>query len=126
MYQDNNILRKKCMKFSIRIYKLADYLNNEKKAYVLAKQVLKSGTSIGANLAEAKCAISDNEHLAKMYISYKECSETLYWLELAKNVNLITEKQFKSIYDDCEEIIKILTSSIKTAKAKQEKSKNVK
>ena len=126
MYKDYNVLRNKCMKFSIRIYKFANYLIDEKKAYVIAKQILKSGTSIGANLAEAKCAISDADHLNKIYISYKECSETLYWLELARNVELITGDQFKSIYSDCEEIIKILTKSIKTAKTKLEQKQNAK
>ncbi|MCL1786189.1 MAG: four helix bundle protein [Alphaproteobacteria bacterium] len=112
------------MKFSIRIYNLVKYLIDEKKEFVLSKQILKSGTSIGANLAEAKCAISDAEHLAKLYISYKECSETLYWLDLLNNINLITEPQFKSIYKDCEEIIKILTSAIKKSKTKVSVKKN--
>jgi four helix bundle protein len=97
------------------------YLCDEKKEFVISKQMLKSGTSIGANLAEAKCAISASEYLAKIYISYKECSETLYWLELTKDVELISEEWFKSIYADCEEIIKLLITAIKKEKVKQEK-----
>jgi four helix bundle protein len=126
MYADDNLLRKKAKKFAIRIYKLSVYLQEEKKEFVISKQMLKSGTSIGANLAEAKCAISTSEHLAKVYISYKECSETLYWLELTRDVDLISDEWFKSIYADCEEIIKLLTSAIKTEKAKQEKENKLK
>ena len=82
---------------------------------------MKSGTSIGANLSEAKCAISPDDFLAKIYISYKECSETLYWLELLKNVNLITDEWFKDIHRDCTEIMKLLTATIKTKKEQLKK-----
>ena len=123
MYEDNNITRQKCMAFSIRIYNLCKYLSEEKKEFILSKQILKAGTSIGANLSEAKCAISTNDFLAKVYISYKECSETLYWLELLNKVNLLTEKEFKSINKDAEEIIKLLSSTIITTKNKQDKKK---
>ena len=123
MYEDKNITRQKCMAFSIRIYNLCKYLSEEKKEFILSKQILKAGTSIGANLSEAKCAISTNDFLAKVYISYKECSETLYWLELLNKVNLLTEKEFKSINKDAEEIIKLLSSTIITTKNKQDKKK---
>lgn len=107
------------MDFSIRIYNLYKHLCENKKEFVLSKQVLRSGTSIGANLSEAECAISENDFLAKIYISYKECSETLYWLELLKNINLLSETEFNSIYNDCKELIKILSASIQTIKKKK-------
>lgn len=116
MYADKNITRQKCMCFSVRIYKLCKFLADEKHENILSRQLLKSGTSIGANLAEAKCAISPSDFLSKVYISYKECSETIYWLELLKNVELINKDWFDSIYADCTEIMKILTATIKTKK----------
>ena len=75
---------------------------------------MRSGMSVGANYAEAECAISDNDFLAKLYISLKECNETLYWLRLLKNVNDIDEKQFCSIFEDGEEIKRMLVSIIKS------------
>ena len=75
---------------------------------------LSASKSIGANYAEAECAISDNDFLAKLYISLKECNETLYWLRLLRNVNDIDEKQFRSIFDDGEEIKRMLVTIIKT------------
>ena len=109
-----SIAMEKSINFSVRIYKLYKHLCDNKKEFVLSKQILRSGTSIGANLAEARNAFSDKDFLAKVYISYKECNETLYWIELLKNVELIDEKEFESINTDCEELIKILTSTIKT------------
>lgn len=123
MYQDKNITRQKCMAFSIRIYNLYKYLTEEKREFILSKQILRAGTSIGANLSEAKCAISANDFLAKVYVSYKECSETLYWLELIKNIGLIGDKEFKSINKDAEEIIKLLSSTITTMRNKQDVKK---
>lgn len=108
------------MVFSIRIYNLCKYLEEEKREFILSKQILRAGTSIGANLSEAKCAISTNDFLSKVYISYKECSETLYWLELIKNINLISDKEFNSINKDAEEIIKLLSSTITTVKNKKD------
>ena len=107
------------MAFAIRIYNLFNHLCNNKKEYVLSKQLLRSGTSIGANLSEAKCAISESDFLAKVYISYKECSETLWWLELLHNIKLLTDREFTSIYKDCEEIIKLLSATIQTIKSKK-------
>lgn len=76
-----NIVFEKSKKFSLRIIGLYKYLCGEKKEYVLSKQLLRSGTSIGANIAEANCAISKKDFLVKMYIAFKECSETAYWLD---------------------------------------------
>jgi len=84
------------------------------------KQVLRSGTSVGANVSEAEYAISESDLLSKLYIALKECAETLYWVELLRDTGYITSKEFKSIYDDAEEIRKILSSSTKTLKTKLE------
>ena len=88
------------------------------KAFDLARQVLRSGTSIGANIAEAGCAISRKEFLAKMYIAYKECVETLYWLEILYRTDYISEAQFRSLEEDCIELRKMLSSITKTMREK--------
>lgn len=121
MYPDKNITRQKSMQFAVRIYNLCKYLMSEHNERVLSKQLLRSGTSIGANLAEARCAMSDGDFLAKVYIAYKECSETLYWIELLKSTELISTAMFDSIYTDCEELLKLLTSTIKKQKQKIKK-----
>ena len=104
--------------FAVRIVKLYRYLCDEKKEYVLSKQLLKSGTSIGANIAEANCAFSKKDFLAKMYIAFKECAETEYWLELLFDSDVLNEKEFQSMIDDCREIKKLLSSVTKTSKEK--------
>jgi four helix bundle protein len=119
----DSISRIKSEAFAIRIIKLYNYLCDKRREFVLSKQILRSGTSIGANLAEADFAISKADFLSKIYISIKECSETLYWLRLLKETKYLTEKEFSGIYFDCEELIKILTSSIKTVKINLEKTK---
>ena len=111
-----SITKEKSKKFAVRIVKLYRHLTEEKKEFVLSKQVLRSGTSIGANLAESECAITNNDFLSKIYIALKECNETLYWLELLKETDFLTDEQFKSIYDDCEELKKLLMSTTKTLK----------
>ena len=108
----------KSKNFAIRIVRLYQYLCTEKKEFVLSKQLLKSGTSIGANLAEAIYGISDKDFLSKMYISLKECAETKYWLELLFKTDYLTEQQYQSINEDCTELIKLLTSSAKTMSIK--------
>ena len=80
----------------------------------MSKQLLRSGTSIGANLAEAECAISKKDFLAKIYIALKECAETRYWLELLHETDFLSEAQFSSIYADCEELRKMLSATTKT------------
>ena len=98
----------------MRIIKLSRYLTDDKKEFVLSNQILKSGTSIGANVKEAIRAQSKPDFYSKMNISLKEASETEYWLELLHESNYITSQEFNSIYSDCEEIIKILVSITKT------------
>jgi four helix bundle protein len=97
--------------------KLCKYLNENKKEYVLSKQLLKSGTSIGANVKEAIRGQSKPDFYAKMNIALKEASETEYWLEILKESEYIDDVSFKSIYADCQEILKILMSITKTQKS---------
>lgn len=109
-----SIGKDKSKAFAIRIVNLYRFLTAEQKEFVLSKQLLRAGTSIGANLAEAECAVSKNEFSAKIYISLKECAETMYWLELLYETNFLTDAQFTSIYQDCTELRRILTATTKT------------
>lgn len=111
--KDNSITYTKAYNFAIRIVKAYQYLCEEKKEYVLSKQMLRSGTSIGANIAEANGAISDADFSSKISIAYKECLETKYWLSLLKDTDFISEKSFESMHDDADEIVKILFSILK-------------
>ena len=110
----NGLAYQKSKKFSIRIVRLYSFLCEEKREYVMSKQLLRSGTSIGANLAESECAISRADFLSKVYIALKETMETLYWLELLHETEYLTDKQFVGIYRDAEEIRKMLSSTTKT------------
>ena len=107
----------KAKKFAVRTVNLYKYLCDEKKEFILSKQLFRSGTSIGANIAEAEVAISKKDFLAKMYIAFKECSETKYWLDLLYSTEYITEKEYNSIVSECEELLKLLTTITKTAKS---------
>ncbi len=104
----------KCLLYATRIVNLCRFLDKEKKGRHIIDQIMRSGMSIGANYAEAECAISDSDFIAKLYISLKECNETLYWLRLLRNVNDLDEKQFNSIFEDGEEIKRMLVTIIKT------------
>ncbi len=110
----HSIAYNKAYQFAIRIVKAYKYLVKQHKEFVLSKQLLRSGTSIGANLAEANSAISKADFSAKVSISYKECQETKYWLSLLKDTGYLEEKAFLSIYKDAEEIAKILYSILKS------------
>lgn len=112
--QDEQTAKYKSKKFAVRIVRLYQFLSGEKREFVLSKQILRSGTSIGANLAEAECAISRKEFLAKIYIALKECAETLYWLELLHDTAYLTDEQFHSLACDCTELRKMLSSTTKT------------
>lgn len=109
-------LKNKTMAFAVRIVNLYKWLCSDKKEFVLSKQLLRSGTSIGANVAESRAAISRADFLSKIYISAKECRETQYWIELLYKTEYLNEKQFISIKKDAEEIGKILSSITKTMK----------
>ncbi len=115
--KENNQIVQKSKAFAVRIIKLYQYLTEEKKEYILSKQVLRCGTSIGANIKESIRAQSTADFLAKMQISLKEASETEYWLELLAETDYITEKASKSLLQDCRELIKIITSIVKTSKS---------
>ena len=104
----------KSKRFAVRIVKLYKYLCNEKNEFVISKQVLRSGTSIGANVAESECAISKRDFVAKIYIALKECAETIYWLDLLVETDFLSENEYKSLVADCVEIKKMLSATTKT------------
>jgi four helix bundle protein len=108
-----NIIQQKSLEFSVRIVKLCRYLKKNKKEAILSNQILKSGTSIAANVAEAIASISKAEFSSKISISYKEAQETKYWLSLLFQTESISEIQYKSMLNDCEEILKILFAILK-------------
>ena len=109
-----SIALEKSRKFAVRVYNLYKYLCKEKKEYVLAKQLLRSGTSIGANLSEAKYSISKKEFLAKVSISLKEAAETEYWLDLLAETKLLSKSEYDSIIADCKDILYMLIATSKT------------
>ena len=108
-----NIIESKSIDFAVRIVKLHKYLVNNKKEYVLSKQLVRSGTSVGANVFEAQKAQSRADFHSKMNIALKEANETLYWLVLLNRTDYITDKEFQSIKSDIKELIAILTSVCK-------------
>ena len=112
-----DLIQDKTFKFAKRILRLFKYLSTEKKEYIISKQILRSGTSIGANVREAKYAQSDKDFISKLSIALKETSETEYWLELMRD-EYLTDIEVDAIIPDLIEIIKILTSSINTMKDK--------
>ena len=112
----NNVILDKAFDFSVRIVNLKKFLNKEKQEHIMANQLLRSGTSIGANVTEANQAQSKADFISKMGIANKEAHETKYWLRLLHKTNYIDEKEFASIINDCQELIKILQSIIKSAK----------
>ena len=120
MYQEdfyrNNVLYDKSYKFAIRTVNAYKYLVEKKKEYILSKQLLRSGTSIGANVAEANGAISKPDFSAKLSIAYKEYLETKYWLSLLKDTHYIESKAFQSIYKDADEIGRLLFAILKTTR----------
>ena len=114
-----NVIVDKSKAFALRIIRMYQYLCSEKKEFVLSKQVLRSGTSIGANVKEAIRGQSKADFYAKMNIALKECSETEYWLELLHESGYIDDESFDSIYKDCKEILKLLMSITKTQKTER-------
>ena len=108
-----NVIMRKSLAFSVRIVNLHKYLSQVKNEYIMSKQICKSGTSIGANIAEAQRAQSTADFVSKMKIALKEANETQYWLQLLRETNYISEKEFSSIDEDLLEILKILTAICK-------------
>ena len=115
---EENIILTKTYDFALRIIKLNKFLNEEKKEYTLSKQILRSGTSIGANAEEASGSISKKEFRAKLFISYKEARETHYWLRLLRDSDYIDNNLAKSLLKDVDEILKILGAILKTVSNK--------
>ena len=116
--KNDNIIVDKSKAFAIRIINLYKFLHNTKMEYVISKQMLRSGTSIGANVKEAIRGFSKEDFVYKMNISLKEASETEYWLDLLVATDYITEAEYNSIHEDCIELIRLLTSIIKSTKTK--------
>ena len=112
----DNIVKDKSFAFAIRIVKLYRFLKDEHKEYVLSKQILRCGTSVGAMVREAEHSESKADFVHKMAVAQKEINETIYWLELLFNTDFLNKDQFDSINADAVELIKMLTSIIKTTK----------
>lgn len=113
-----SILKDKSYAFAIQVVKLSQALVSEKKEFVLSKQLLRSGTSIGALIREAEFAQSKADFIHKMSISLKEANETLYWMELLRDTSIISSSEFDALYSSCKELVAMLVSTIKTSKGK--------
>ncbi|HAA12185.1 MAG TPA: four helix bundle protein [Cytophagales bacterium] len=111
-----NTVKSKSFRFAVRVVKLSQYLTDEKKEYTLSKQLLRSGTAVGALYREAEHAESTADFIHKLAIAQKECNETLYWLELHHATEYLTESEFSSIHQDALELKKMITAIIKTTK----------
>lgn len=116
MGENYNAIKDKSLKFAVRIVHLYKYLCDNKKEFVMSKQLLRSGTAIGALYREAEHSESDADFIHKMAIAQKECNETLYWLELLKATDYISEKEYTNINNDAIQFIMLITSIIKTKK----------
>jgi four helix bundle protein len=114
----DNIVKEKSYRFSIRIVNLFKYLCEEKREYTLSKQILRSGTSIGAIVRESEQAESKADFIHKLPIALKEANETDYWLNILKDTDYISVTMFRSIDKDCQELLKLLTAIIKSSKKK--------
>ncbi|MEN9439968.1 MAG: hypothetical protein RLZ33_44 [Bacteroidota bacterium] len=112
-----NIIVTKSFDFAVKIVKFSFQMQNEKKEYVISRQLLKSGTSIGANIEESQGAISKAEFIAKLQISLKEAKEAKYWLRLIQASDIYSNPNLKELTNDCGELIVILTSILKSSKA---------
>ncbi len=114
MMKKDNVIQIKTYAFAIRIVNLYKYLTNEKREFVLSKQLLRSGTSVGANIEEALGGQSRKDFFAKLTIAYKEARESHYWIRLLKDTGYLNEKEFNGLINDIEEILKIIGSIQKT------------
>ena len=106
--------------FALRVIKLYKYLNEQKREHLLSKQLLRCGTSIGANVKECIFAQSKADFTAKMFIAQKECAEAEYWLELLYESDYINKSEFESIYADCQELMRLIVATTKTLQNKNE------
>jgi four helix bundle protein len=113
-----SIVKEKSYTFAIRIVRLSQFLQQEKKEYILSKQVMRSGTSVGALIREAEFAQSNADYINKFSIALKEANETDYWISLLKDTGYIEIKLYDSLINDCKELIALLVSTIKTLKLK--------
>lgn len=120
MYEKNNPAAVKSANLAIKVVKLYRFLTEQKQEFIMSKQVLRSGTSIGANVKESLYAQSKADFLAKINIALKEAAETEYWLELLLNTEYITREQFEYVNCETNEIIRILLATVKTIKTKQQ------
>jgi four helix bundle protein len=113
-----NVLKNKSYQFALRIIKLFRYMCEKHKEYILSKQILRSGTAIGALVREAEHAQSKADFLNKMNVALKEANETEYWLNLLKDSDFLSEKEYNSIYKNIDELLRLLVSIVKTTKTR--------
>ena len=123
--KEDNIIAIKSYKFAVRCVNLYKYLCEEKHDYVIGKQLLRSGTSIGANIKEAIRGISKAEFRAKMSISLKEASESEFWIELLRDTEYITKEEAESLLNDCGELLRLLMSIVKTIQTEEKQAKTL-
>ena len=121
---DENTIKVKSKRFAVRVVNLYKYLYDEKKEFVLSRQLLRSGTSIGANVAESECAVSKKDFVNKIYIALKECVETIYWLDLLYETKYLTEAEYVSMKSDCEEMRKMMSATTKTINSSLKKGRD--
>ncbi len=110
-----SVLQEKSENFAVRVVNLYKFLV-KKQEFEISKQLKRSGTSVGANITEALFGSSKKDYLAKMYIAFKECNETMYWLRVLHRTDYLNDSEYNSIYGDCRELVKMLASTIKTTK----------
>ena len=116
--KSGNIIQEKSFAFAVRVVNLYKYLSNEKKEFILSKQLLRSGTSIGANIEESIGGQSEKDFLSKISIAYKEARESIYWLKLLQATDYLTKEQAENLILDAEELCKIIGSIQKTIKSR--------
>ena len=116
----NNAIEEKSFQFAVRVVKLCRYLRDEKKEFILSKQLLRAGTSIGANIAESQQAQSRPDFISKLCIALKEASETNYWLRLLRATDYLSETEYRTMIVQCKELERLLTSILKSTKPSEQ------
>jgi len=114
--ENKNAVQSKSYSFAVKAVKLYKHLSNDKKEFVLSKQFLRSGTSIGANVEEAMGGYSRKDFSAKLGIAYKESRETKYWLRLLKDTDYVSKEEFRELFDECDELSKLLFTILKNSR----------